>query len=41
MTGWNTDDEGDTPASSVVVEHDQEESVGATEEMLDEAEIDQ
>ena len=27
VAGWNTDDEGDTPASSVVVEQDQEESV--------------
>ena len=41
VAGWNTDDEGDTPASSEVVEQDQEESVGATEEMLDDAEIDQ
>ena len=41
VAGWNTDDEGDTPASSVVVEQHQEESVGATEEMLDDAEIDQ
>ena len=39
VAGWNTDDEGDTPASSVVVEQDQEESVGATEEMLDDAEF--
>ena len=41
MAGWDTEDEGDTPASSEVVEQDQEENMGAREEMLDDAEIDQ
>ena len=40
VAGWNTDDEEDTRPSEVV-EQDQEQSVGATEEMLDDAEIDQ